>query len=215
MCEYIEECIYWFVPLIFQAILLVEKKVTSVQQILPLLEQVMRDQRPLVIIAEVGYHAIIYSSPSSKLCDLSCFPLHHDLCKPAFGCSHCSVFQDLESEALAALVVNKLRAGLKVAAVKAPGFGDNRKAGLQDIAVLTGGTVVTEEAGMKLADVTPDMLGSCKTLKMTCVLHPPQIAAVFPPSSPDNLSPHPSPELTQRINVPPMPILSLFSLQQG
>merc|ERR1712127_469673 len=77
------------------------------------------------------------------------------------------VAEDVESEALAALVVNKLRAGIKVCAVKAPGFGDNRKATMQDIAVLTGGTVISEEMGMKLEEVTPKDLGSCKKLTVT------------------------------------------------
>merc|ERR1712070_1041891 len=74
---------------------------------------------------------------------------------------------DVESEALATLVVNKLRAGIKVCAVKAPGFGDNRKATMQDLAILTGGTVISEDAGHKLEDVTPDMLGRCQSLKVT------------------------------------------------
>merc|ERR1739848_807392 len=69
--------------------------------------------------------------------------------------------------ALAALVVNKLRAGIKVCAVKAPGFGDNRKATMQDISILTGGTVISEEVGMKLEDVQPEHLGSCKKVTVT------------------------------------------------
>merc|ERR1712127_145780 len=77
------------------------------------------------------------------------------------------VAEDVESEALAALVVNKLRAGIKVCAVKAPGFGDNRKATMQDLAVLTGGTVISEEMGMKLEEVEPHQLGSCKKVTVT------------------------------------------------
>jgi chaperonin GroEL len=72
------------------------------------------------------------------------------------------VAEDVEGEALATLVVNKLRGGLKIAAVKAPGFGDRRKAMLQDIAVLTGGQVISEDLGMKLENVTMDMLGTAK-----------------------------------------------------
>jgi len=106
-------------------VLLYDKKISTVQAILPVLEQVSKAQRPLLLMAE-----------------------------------------DIDGEALAVLIVNKLRGGLKVAAVKAPGFGDNRKAILQDLAVLTGAELISEEMSMKLEDVTLEQLGSVKTVEI-------------------------------------------------
>ena len=104
-------------------ILLFDKKISNLQEILPILEPVAQSGRPLLIVAE-----------------------------------------DVDGQALATLVVNKLRGGLKIAAVKAPGFGDRRKAMLEDIAILTGGTVISEERGFSLENATLDLLGTAETV---------------------------------------------------
>ena len=104
-------------------ILFYEKKISNVQDFLPLLEKVVRLGKPIIIIAE-----------------------------------------DIESECLAMLVVNRLRGNLPIAAVKAPGFGDRRKAMLEDMAILTGGQFISEDLGLKLENVTPEMLGSCRKI---------------------------------------------------
>merc|ERR1719228_1697517 len=107
-------------------ILIHEKKISTIQPLVPILEQCMQSQRPVVIIAE-----------------------------------------DIDGECLATLILNKLRAGTKICAVKAPGFGDNRKNNMQDLAIMTGATVVSDDTGVKLEDLKVPDLGSCSKITVT------------------------------------------------
>ena len=107
-------------------VLIYDKKISTLQPLIPVLEKVVQGGRSLVVVAE-----------------------------------------DVDGEALATMVVNKLRGGLRIVAIKAPGFGDRRKAMLEDLAILTGGQVISEETGLKLENVTPEMLGSAKKISVT------------------------------------------------
>jgi chaperonin GroEL len=118
-------------PLIF----LYEKKISSLQSFMPMLEKALQSQRPLLVIAE-----------------------------------------DIEGDPLATLILNRLRGGLKVCAVKAPGFGENRKANLKDISVLTGAELVSEELGMKLENVELSALGSARKVCLQNLQEPPDQA---------------------------------------